>query len=194
MTEADPVTLLEVAAQVAQRAVEGVAEEQWSAPSTCAGWSVADVVRHLVEGNERLVAVLAQGADPAGGEGLAGPASGDGMPWAQRHRASAAAVVAGFRRPGALERPVTVPAGTMPGRFVVSLRTVESLVHGWDVATSTGQQLHPPDDVVAHADRETRSLLERMPPDRRPFHAPTSPPAGASPLDRLAALLGRRVD
>ncbi|HYN30870.1 MAG TPA: TIGR03086 family metal-binding protein [Dermatophilaceae bacterium] len=197
MAETDPLTQLEAAAEVAQQAIEGVPAAQWSAPSTCEGWSVEDVVRHVVEGNERLAAALTQEGDVhggAGGGGTSAPHSGDGMPWAERHRASAGAVVAGFRRPGALERPVTVPAGTMPGRFVVSLRTVESLVHGWDVATSTGQRLRPPDDLVAHADRETRALLDRIPPDRRPFHPPTSPPPGSTPLDRLAALLGRPVD
>jgi uncharacterized protein (TIGR03086 family) len=81
----------------------------------------------------------------------------------------------------------------MPGHAVAGLRTVESLVHAWDIATSTRQPLDVPDDVVDYVDGVTRQLLERVPPDRRPFKEPTAPPSGATPLDRLAALLGRQV-
>ena len=176
---------LEAATQVAQRAVEGVGEGDWAAPSTCEAWSVEEVVRHLVEGNERLAASLTA-EDAASPDAQAGT-------WPERHRASAAALVDAMRRPGALDQPVTVPAGTMPGHVVAGLRTVESLVHGWDIATSTGQRLEVPDDLVEHADRLTRQLLERVPPGRRPFKESTTPPPGAEPLDRLAALLGRQV-
>jgi uncharacterized protein (TIGR03086 family) len=178
----DPLRALADAASVAQQAVDGVADDRWSSPSTCDGWSVEDVVRHLVEGNERLAATLGATTEPADGG------------WSGRLRSSAAAVADRLGEPGALERPVTVPAGTMPGAAVVGLRTVEHLVHGWDVATSTGRRLDVPDDLVAHADRVTRQLLERLPPGRTPFQPPTTPPDDATPLDRLAALLGRRVD
>jgi uncharacterized protein (TIGR03086 family) len=186
MEDRDAVALLEAAGQVAQRAVEGVGGDSWAARSTCEEWSVEDLVRHLVEGNARLASSLRPGDGAA--------SSGDeARSWPERHRASMAAVVAGLRQPDALDRPVTVPAGTMPGHAVAGLRTVESLVHGWDIATSTQQRLDVPDDLVAYVDRVTRQLLERIPPGRRPFKEPTTPPQGATPLDRLAALLGRQV-
>jgi uncharacterized protein (TIGR03086 family) len=181
----DPVSRLEAAAGVAQRAVDGVREDQWGTPSSCAPWAVEDLVRHLVEGNERVAASLAGDGGPV--------SSGEGRTWSQRHRAAADAVVDGLRRPGALERPLTVPAGTMPGVMVAGLRTVELLVHGWDVATSTGQHLDAPEALVDAAEHFTRQMLERLPAGRRPFHDPTAPPDGATPLDRLAALLGRQV-
>ena len=166
---------------MAQDAVDSVGDEQWSRASTCEGWSVEDVVRHLVEGNERLAQALDAEVPPAADDG-----------WTARLRSSARAVAQGLSEPGALDRPVTVPAGTLPGAAVVGLRTVENLVHGWDVATSTGRRLDVPDELVAHADRLTRQLLERLPPGRTPFAPPTTPAPDATPLDRLAALLGRR--
>ncbi len=184
MDSNDPVSRLAEASSAAQRAVEGVSEDSWSSPSTCEDWSVEDLVRHLVEGNEALAASLSA---------LGGSGQDLDPTWAGRHRASAAAVVAGLRRPGALEQPVTVPAGTMPGSMVAALRTVELLVHGWDIATSTGRRLDVPDDLVDYAERLTRQLLERLPAGRKPFHDPTMPPPGATPIDRLAALLGRQV-
>jgi uncharacterized protein (TIGR03086 family) len=81
----------------------------------------------------------------------------------------------------------------MPGAMVAGLRTVESLVHGWDVARSTGQRVEVGTGLVAHAEALTRQLLQRLPPDRHPFKASTAPPPGADALDRLAALLGREV-
>jgi uncharacterized protein (TIGR03086 family) len=182
----EAVARFEATAEVTQRAIEGVGDDHWSLPSTCEGWSVEDLVRHLVEGNERLAASLHAGSDAV-------PSGDQESTWAERHRASTAAVAAGLRQPGVLDRPVTVPAGTMPGHAVAGLRTVESLVHAWDIATSTRQPLDVPDDVVDYVDGVTRQLLERVPPDRRPFKEPTTPPSGATPLDRLAALLGRQV-
>jgi len=183
----EAVARLEAAVEVAQQAVRGVREDQWSAPSTCEGWSVEDVTRHLVEGDERLGAAL------GGGEASPRTPTPEGSGWVERHRTSASVVVDRLRRPGALEQPVTVPAGTMPGDRVAALRTVESLVHAWDVATSTGRRLSAPDDLVDYADRMTRLLLDRLPPGRTPFGPATTAPPGATPLDRLAALLGRQV-
>jgi uncharacterized protein (TIGR03086 family) len=176
---------LEAAAAAAQRAIEGVGDQDWSLPSPCEGWTVEDVVRHLVEGTERLAATLRAAQEPAH--------SHEETSWAQRHRAATAELVHQLRRPGVLDQPVTVPAGTMPGAMVAGLRTVESLVHGWDVATATGGRLEVAEDLVDHAERLTRQLLQRLPPDRKPFRDPVTPPPDAAPLDRLAALLGRRT-
>ncbi|WP_405796567.1 maleylpyruvate isomerase N-terminal domain-containing protein [Streptomyces sp. NBC_01506] len=39
-----------------------------------------------------------------------------------------------FEAPGALERMVQAPIGEVPGAVALHLRTVEHLVHGWDLA------------------------------------------------------------
>ena len=106
-------------------------------------------------------------------------------------RTSADEMLAAFRAPGVLERTHTVPAATLPGPAVVHLRTVETLVHGWDLARATSQPAPFPDELVEAELGSSRELLGRLPAGRRPF-GPFRPVAdGAPAIDRLAALLGR---
>jgi uncharacterized protein (TIGR03086 family) len=86
---------------------------------------------------------------------------------------------------------VTVPFGTIPATVALQLRVVEALVHGWDLARATGRGLDAPDELVAGATAFTERFLGSVPPGRTPFGAPRPAPQHASPLDRLAALLGR---
>ncbi len=87
---------------------------------------------------------------------------------------------------------VTVPIGAVPGVVALHLRITESLVHGWDLAHSTGQPTDVlPDDLAEHELQFSRRQLPDLPPGRHPF-APSQPvPDDAPALDRLAALLGR---
>jgi uncharacterized protein (TIGR03086 family) len=71
------------------------------------------------------------------------------------------------------------------------VRTVETLVHGWDLARATGRPTPFPDELVEAELAFSRDLLERIPEGRQPF-APSRPVADDAPaIDRLAALLGR---
>jgi uncharacterized protein (TIGR03086 family) len=107
---------------------------------------------------------------------------------------STRAVVAALAEPGALQRVVTVPFGTVPGAVVLHLRTVEALVHGWDLAQATGQRLRADASVVQREISFTQDALGRLPADRTPFAPPQPVDADAPPLDQLAAMLGRDVD
>src|SRR4051794_18445543 len=120
--------------------------------------------------------------------GAGGPAAAE-LPAA--YQASAADLLEAFNQPGALEQVVTVPAGTVPGAVAVHLRTTEALVHGWDLARATGLPFDVPADLAEGEIAFTRPMLDRIPPERRPF-APSRPVDDEAPaIDRLAALLGR---
>jgi uncharacterized protein (TIGR03086 family) len=163
--------------------VAAVASDQWDAPTPCQGWDVRALLGHLVGGN-RLYAAALSGAAKPGGDPLGADPVG-------AYRESAAAVVAAFRAPGALERPVTVPFGTVPGATALDLRVVEVLVHGWDLARATGRTVAFPNEVVEQEIAFSRQALPRIPSERRPFEASRPVPEDAPPLDRLVALLGR---
>jgi uncharacterized protein (TIGR03086 family) len=123
--------------------------------------------------------------------GLRDPADQLGDDPAGACRASGEELLAALRQPGVLERAHTLPAGTLPGPAVVHLRTVETLVHGWDLARATGRTLDVPDALVEPEIGFSRGLLGRLPEGRSPF-APSQAVAGDAPaLDRLVALLGR---
>lgn len=187
----DPIDELVEALAVTQRLLAAVEEGQWSAPTPCSEWTVRQLVNHAVGGNWVFAKVMngqelppvseprRQGRDVLGDDPL------------EAHRESASALVAAFRRPGVLDDIFTVPIGTLPGRAALHLRTVESLVHGWDLGQATGQELSVPDEMAEHALTFSQAQLTALPPDRTPF-APPQPIADDAPaIERLVALLGR---
>jgi uncharacterized protein (TIGR03086 family) len=191
MTE-DPIRPLATALDGAAGLVSGVRAEQWDLPTPCEDWSVRQLVNHLVGGNRLFTRVLSGEPLPPR-EQLGRRAHEDqlGDDPAEAFRTSADALLAAFRGPGVLERAHTVPVGTLPGPAAVHLRTVETLVHGWDLARATGQEPPFPDELVEPEIGFSEQLLGRLPEGRQPF-APSQPARdGAPAIDRLAALLGR---
>ena len=186
-TSAAPADQMARAVDATGRLVAAVRDDQWAGPTGCPGWSVRDLLNHLVGGNLVAAAVLTdeRPPDPTADHLGADPAAA--------YRRSGDAVREAFARPGALEKVVTVPAGTIPGAVALHLRLTEHLVHGWDLAQATGQAtMGLPAELAEQELAFARVQLGKIPPDRRPF-APPQPVADAAPaIDRLAALLGRR--
>jgi uncharacterized protein (TIGR03086 family) len=187
-----PLTPLATALSAAGRLIDALDGDAWDRPTPCSDWTVRQLVGHLVGGN-RLVARALRGEEipPPGQLGRRDPADQLGDDPAAAWQESADGLLAAFTLPGVLERTHTVPAGTLPGPALVHLRVVETLVHGWDLARATGQQLDVPEQLVEAELTFSRDLLGRLPAGRTPF-APSQPVADDAPaLDRLAALLGR---
>ena len=182
----DPVSQLSVALDTTGQVLNGVGDQQWAAPTPCPEWDVRALAGHVVAGNLGFAAALA-GRPPA-----ADPVPpGTSLP--QAYRESAAALLAAFGEPGALERTVTIPFGTVPGIVALHLRTTEVLVHGWDLAQATGQAVAFPEEVAAAELDFTVRMLPQVPPDRSPFGPPQPVAPGAPAIERLAAVLGRQV-
>jgi uncharacterized protein (TIGR03086 family) len=168
--------------------IAAVEDDQWAGPTPCAGWSVRDLVTHLVAGNSLFAGAL-RGQPPAAPQGTVIPEAG----LLNAYRDSAAALLGAFREPGALDAMVTVPFGTVPGVVALHLRITELLVHGWDLARATGQPATVPDGLAEQELAFSRSKLADIPPDRRPFGPPQPVASSAPTIDQLAALLGRDV-
>lgn len=180
-----PVDQLSLALDATGAVIARIGPEQWIAPTPCAGWSVADLVSHLVTGNHAFAASVGGGPPPA--------ASLPDSDLAGAYLDSAASVLSAFAQPGALERVVTVPFGTVPGMVALHLRITEVLVHGWDLARATGQPAELPEDLAEAELSFNRPRLADIPADRRPFAPPQPVAAEAPAIDRLAACLGRAV-
>ena len=150
--------------------VAAVRDDEWAIPTGCTGWTVRDLVGHLVGGN-RAFAAMAAGEEPPGGDDLLGD-----DPLAA-YRESGEALRAAFTRPGVLDEVFRVPAGTLPGAVVLHLRLTELLVHGWDLARATGRSTTVlPADLAEQELAFSRGQLDRMPPGRRPFAPPNRSP------------------
>ena len=173
----------------ADQLIAAVQDGQWAGPTPCAGWSVRDLVTHVVAGNSLFAAALRGGQPPAAPQGTVMPDAG----LLSAYRDSAAGLLGAFREPGALDVMVTVPFGTVPGVVALHLRITELLVHGWDLARATGQAATVPDGLAEQELAFSRSKLADIPPGQRPF-GPPQPVGGSAPaIDQPAALLGRDV-
>lgn len=146
----------------------------WTAPSPCAGWTVRDVARHLVDAMCTFAAAVDGGAPEYHGDDL--PAA---------YRAAADRCLAVFEDPAVLAASHPFPFGPTPGSVIASISVSESLVHGWDVAKGAGVPYSPAPEVVA-------SLLAEpfAPPAEGMFAAPV-PPASDEPFTVLLARMGR---
>lgn len=192
MTPDDALLPLATVLDDAAELVAAVAPGQWELPTPCTEWTVRQLVNHLVGGNRLFTRVL-RGEQLPPPEQLGRRAAEDqlGDDPAKAFRTSADDLLAAFEAPEVLQQTFTVPAGTLPGPAVVHLRTVEILVHGWDLARAVGRTPPFPDHLAEAELQVSRELLGRLPEGRQPF-APSRPVADDAPaLDRLAALLGR---
>lgn len=93
--------------------------------------------------------------------------------------------------PGALDRPLSTPMGEMTGSMFARLVAFHGLIHGWDLASATGQTFEVPAAVVSAVDEFARDALRPEMRDGHKFKEATTPPDDASPLERLVAFSGR---
>jgi uncharacterized protein (TIGR03086 family) len=171
----------------------GVSAEQWDLPTPNPGWSVRELVNHVVGGNRRYLLLLA-GAPTAEVEKLRDGDQLGADPLGSFDRTSAA-VAAVFREPGALERTVHHRKGDRSGDDLLTMRILEHALHGWDLATAVGADTRIGPSVVAVLlDRVTDDLLVRS---GYPGEAAAGPAGPAGPASapgaqqRLLALTGR---
>lgn len=90
-----------------------------------------------------------------------------------------------------VEGTVTGPNGDIPASRAVSILSVEFLLHGWDLAESSGQDVEVSDEVVEWVADRARTIIP-LNRQRGAFAAEVEPAADATPLERLVAYSGRR--
>jgi len=180
---ASPSDQLQFQASAVQELMEGVKPDQWDNTTPCAKWTVRDLAAHLVGGGTMFAASFRGEAPQEGGDVLgADPTAAWGRVIAD-FQASADA-------PGAMERDVTLPFATLPAQVALDVAKFDLLVHAWDLARATDQRFDPPADVVANA-RATAEMIVVGVRDGDTFGDAVDAPAGASPIDQLAAFCGR---
>jgi len=163
------------------RAVLGrLTEDDLSRPSPCTEYTVGEVGQHVVRSMVLLASVAAGPVDPA-----AGPVGS----LEEQVAVTTEAALAAWRRRG-LGGTVAVGRSTMPATLAVEIIPMELLVHGWDVARATGQQIDVPPEVADHLLDRARELVTD---DKRGRSFAAEVPAGpqASALQRLIAFTGR---
>jgi uncharacterized protein (TIGR03086 family) len=171
-----------------------VTPDQLDLPTPCASWKVRDIVNHIVGGSQWFAASVTAGESPVIEESdFSELADGD---FVAEFDKGVAASVAAFGAPGAQEKMVKLPFGTMPGSAFMGLATTDTFTHGWDLAKATGQStdLDPAlaEQLLAGSKMAIQDAF-RGEDGKMPFGPEQQAPDGASAADRLAAFLGRKV-
>ena len=177
----DPLTQFGQLGPLLAGVVGDISPDQLDRPSPCAEFTVRGVLEHMIGGATAFAAAYRgeTAAEPDLSDVLAGfgPALGN--------------LGAAVSAPGALDKTVAAPFGEVPGETFARFIVLDGLVHGWDMATATGQAYDPPDELVAAVDAFARQALDPL-RDGQTFAEAVEPATDASPLERLVAYTGRR--
>jgi uncharacterized protein (TIGR03086 family) len=175
-----PVSAADATLAVIQPVLRNLTAEDRPKPTPCAEFSCHEVVEHLFGSLVRLGAMA--------GAQVHNPNEGS---LENRISVMAAQAIDAWRSVD-LDSMVSGPSGkVMPASVAASILPVELVLHGWDLAQASGQQMHISDELVDYL----RGLAEMVVPPARPGgsfadEVPSAPDSSA--LDRLAAFAGRR--
>ena len=184
-------TIKQVVAEL-QRVVDGVQPDQLSNATGCTEWSVRDILNHITGGSIMFAECVEQGSIPDErlGELIGGDNLGDDPKGA--FRAATEQATQAFEAPGALEKSVTLPFGTMPAGVAMQIAIFDLMTHACDIAKATGQEVKD----VGLLETALATGQQMIGPDMRGtglFNEAVECSADASPMDKLLAFAGRGV-
>ncbi|GLZ49556.1 TIGR03086 family protein [Actinomycetospora sp. NBRC 106375] len=195
MTAPDPRPLMTRALDQIGALVEGTTADQLDRPTPCDDWDVRALLGHLVGVHRRIAHVGAGGhfadvpADPGAADG--DPAAEIAAARPDVDRAWELGVADGDEA-AVLDRVLTVPWGTMPGRFVGFGYVQELTVHAWDLAAATGRSAGLDEELAVAIEENAHRVLPAEPRGGPiPFGPPVDVAADAGAYERVVAWLGR---
>jgi uncharacterized protein (TIGR03086 family) len=142
----EPAELFERTARAWTVLVEGVPADRWDAPTPCSEWSVRELVNHVV-GEDAWVVPLLRGATIAEvGSVFDGDLLGPDPVGVALKRAGAAVDAVHEKGAGGT---VHLSYGDEDVVEYVRQVSADHLVHGWDLAVSSGQDRTLDEEVVA---------------------------------------------
>ncbi len=149
-----------------------------SAPTTCPGWNVSTLMSHVLE-TQRYFVAAAGGRDDATPPSPTPPDLVTKDPVADLSQLSAQ-MLRVFGQPGVLDK-----TGSLLG-----IAFSDQLLHGWDLATSTGQDPTMPEGL---ANAAYQVIHGRFTEEQRigVFKPEIPVPPGSSAEDKLLAYTGR---
>ncbi|MGH3206018.1 MAG: TIGR03086 family metal-binding protein [Streptosporangiaceae bacterium] len=176
-----PVTAAEAALAVCQRVLRALPEADYHRPTVCTEFDVTQLAEHLI----------------GSVTGLGGAAGAEGVPDTGATLEARVATVAQAMLEAWAVRGVdgTVKLGSheMPAGLVLGIGSIEFLVHAWDFAQVTGQQVSVPDGLSQYVLDVAGQVIT---PEGRAsglFADPVQAGPDTGLLDRLIAFTGRSV-
>jgi uncharacterized protein (TIGR03086 family) len=180
-----PITAAEATLAVCQLVLRGVAAADCHQPTVCTEFDITQLAEHLIG------SVTFLGATAGAGVGTA-PVPVDGTTLEARVAVAAQAMLEAWTRRG-LDGTVKVGPQEMPAGLALGIGSVEFLVHAWDFAQATGQQLTVPDGLSEYVLDVANTIIAPEVRAGGSFADPVEAGPDAGLLDRLIAFTGRSV-
>ena len=188
----DPIDNFLLATQAVATIVD--TEPDPRAETPCPEWNYAQLLGHLVGGDRLFARILTGDGGPPKAPRMA-PEPDRPPPTGQDYREASSRIAELLSDEGIRDAIHQVPVGPIPGHQVVVLRSVEHVLHGWDLAKAAGAStsgLEPAATALTEPALQLLSAIgERTLADRRPFGASVTVDETCSDLDRLVAAFGR---
>ena len=186
-----------IAVRASVELVDAVRPADLDKPTPCAGWTLADLLAHMVAQHRGFAAAArGSGADPEVWRTDADALRADPR---ARYAEAASDVLDAFADEAVLDAQFALPEFgpdvVVPGVQAIGFHFIDYVVHGWDVAATLNVAYELPSDVVSAA-----LPLALAVPDgdfRASAGAPFGPALDAdagTDLERLLRHLGRRPD
>jgi uncharacterized protein (TIGR03086 family) len=181
----DATTAMQQTGPIVTDLIGGLTPDNREMSTPCAEWNVHELIEHMCQGGQMVAGAL-QGQAPSedGADLLAdGPAAG----WAAAAGALSSAATA-----DALGATHEMPFGEVPGEIALSVITADHLVHAWDLAQATDQELAIDDDLAEWALQTWQAVVPAEGRTGGGFAAVVPVADDASVVDQLAAYTGRQ--
>ncbi|MFE3739568.1 TIGR03086 family metal-binding protein [Streptomyces sp. NPDC059134] len=177
--------------QETARVADGITDEQMHGPTPCPAYAVREVLAHLMG----LTVAFRDAARKELGATTDTPPGDAPLVLAEDWREALPrrldALAAAWRSPAAWDGETRVGGVELPGAVAGLVALNEVLIHGWDLARSTGQPYAPAEAGL----RASYGMLSQAGPGSSDvFGPPVATAADAPLLDRVIGLSGRRPD
>jgi uncharacterized protein (TIGR03086 family) len=178
----DPFALLARAIDQTRAIISHIRPDQGSLPTPCTEWDVRALVNHTVFDTLNFTAAVSGGQRP--------PADADliGTNWTDAYGTASGQLLDAWRQHGTAG-VLQLGRGEVAATWVSGMHLFSETVHGWDLASATGQSTDLDPEVGQSALDFAHNNLE---PFRGRGFGPEIPVSENAPLyDRLAGFCGR---
>jgi uncharacterized protein (TIGR03086 family) len=183
---------LEPAAERMAALIRHIPDDALDAPTPCPDYALGDLLDHVDGFAQAFTAAATKSTGPASSQSP-GDASRLGDDWRTRIPEHLTTLTEAWRDPDALSGMTRAGGIEMPGEVAAVVALEELVIHGWDVARATGQDLDCDDSTL----EVVRGFLAQFAgPDQAElrgdaYGAPVDVSEAAPLLDRTVALSGR---
>ncbi|GHA88695.1 MULTISPECIES: TIGR03086 family metal-binding protein [Streptomyces] len=188
-----PALDLEPAARQMGELMDAVDDRQLSGPTPCPDYSVRELLAHVLG----LAVAFRDAARKDLGPATSTPPD-SALPvlpgdWRESWPPLLDELVTAWRAPAASQGMTRAGGVDLPGSVAAMVVLNELVVHGWDLARSTGQEFEA-DEASLRSSQALLAPVDDGPGAESPFGPPVPVPHDAPLLDRVIGLSGRRPD